>query len=248
MSRYSRRSLSPVWMAVAILAVATLQLGALAFSMSPLSSSSPKSLQQRSRPFSITTRRFDSESNHADWDVLQKKLQQKIQEQQFLEKQQSHPVGDVLPTPNVDYSAHDVVTMCMNHLQDNHVPVANAGLQVCFDFSSDRCRAACGGSLQDFVEYAANPTFGALLYCESWKVLSIGPIIAGTPTRGAMQTVLIEVQSASSPSSTSSATASASKAPKRFLWTLQQERRPPRQGCWLVHEVLFTKNAYSLTM
>lgn len=34
---------------------------------------------------------------------------------------------------------------------------------------------------------------------------------------------------------------------RRFLWTLQQETRPPRQDCWLVHEVLFMKNAFQLT-
>ena len=33
----------------------------------------------------------------------------------------------------------------------------------------------------------------------------------------------------------------------RYLWTLQKERRPPRQDCWLVHEVLFTKNAFQQT-
>jgi hypothetical protein len=32
------------------------------------------------------------------------------------------------------------------------------------------------------------------------------------------------------------------------LWTLQQERRPPRQGCWLIHEVLYVKNAFELTL
>jgi hypothetical protein len=195
---------------------------------------------------------------------LQKALRQKIQEQQQMEQQQRQThdtptiamttTADELPTPNTEYSAQDVVTMCMNHLQDNHVPIANAGLQVCFDFSSDRCRAACGGSLQDFVEYAANPVFGMLLYSDRWKILSVGPIIAGTPTRGAMQTVLIEVQPATTASSIVSSSNNNNhvqqppKAPQRFLWTLQQERRPPRQGFWLVHEVMFTKNAFALTM
>lgn len=32
-----------------------------------------------------------------------------------------------------------------------------------------------------------------------------------------------------------------------FLWTLQRERRPPRQDCWLVHEVLDKKNAFLQT-
>jgi hypothetical protein len=35
---------------------------------------------------------------------------------------------------------------------------------------------------------------------------------------------------------------------KTYLWTLQKERRPPRQGCWLVHEVLYNKNAFMQTM
>jgi hypothetical protein len=39
-----------------------------------------------------------------------------------------------------------------------------------------------------------------------------------------------------------------SKEPRTFLWTLQQERRPPLQGCWIIHEVLYVKNAYAQTI
>lgn len=35
---------------------------------------------------------------------------------------------------------------------------------------------------------------------------------------------------------------------RTFLWTLQQERRPPRQGCWIIHEVIYVKNAFQLTL
>ena len=28
---------------------------------------------------------------------------------------------------------------------------------------------------------------------------------------------------------------------------MQQERRPPRQGMWLVHECIFVENAFALT-
>jgi hypothetical protein len=28
---------------------------------------------------------------------------------------------------------------------------------------------------------------------------------------------------------------------------MQQERRPPRQGLWLVHECIFMDNAFALT-
>jgi len=34
---------------------------------------------------------------------------------------------------------------------------------------------------------------------------------------------------------------------RQFLWTMQQERRPPRQGCWLIHEVMYVNNAFQLT-
>jgi hypothetical protein len=33
-----------------------------------------------------------------------------------------------------------------------------------------------------------------------------------------------------------------------FLWTLQQERRPPQAGCWLVRQCLYMDNAYSETL
>lgn len=29
--------------------------------------------------------------------------------------------------------------------------------------------------------------------------------------------------------------------------TIQQERRPPRQGLWLIHECIFVENAFALT-
>jgi hypothetical protein len=34
----------------------------------------------------------------------------------------------------------------------------------------------------------------------------------------------------------------------RFLWTLQQERRPPLAGCWLVRQCLYVENAIYETL
>ena len=34
----------------------------------------------------------------------------------------------------------------------------------------------------------------------------------------------------------------------RFLWTLQQERRPPLAGCWLVRQCLYMENAIFETL
>lgn len=46
--------------------------------------------------------------------------------------------NDFLPRPHPDLSAMDVVQACMTTLIDH--PDHGEGLEVCFDFSSDRCR------------------------------------------------------------------------------------------------------------
>jgi hypothetical protein len=143
---------------------------------------------------------------------------------------------DFLPQPHPDRDALDVVNSCMTVLLDRK----DAGLEVCFHFSSDMCRAALGGSLERFRQYSTNPVFGYLLNCSEYEIISVGPVIEGTRTRGAMQTVLMDALQGPK----------GDKKPyndRRFLWTLQQERRPPRQGCWIIHEVIYVKNAYLLT-
>jgi hypothetical protein len=158
---------------------------------------------------------------------------------------------DFLPNPHPSLTAVDVVRACMDTLRQRK----DTGLEVCFQFSSDRCRAANGGSLDAFVSYAQNPTFGYLLNCVDYRIESIGPIIPGTMHRGSMQTVLMlakqrKISSSSDDDDDDDENASQNdeKRSRRFLWTLQQERRPPLQGCWMIHEVLFTKNAIHQTL
>ena len=178
--------------------------------------------------------------------------------------------SDLLPHPHPSLSATDVVSACMSTFIDYN---KDLGLQVCFAFSSDRCRAAMGGSLDEFLQYADNPTFGYLVHCQSWDICSVGPVIPGTSHRGAMQTVLMVARpSSTTASSSASSSRSAVKSMpfldddeattqcnqqqmsqvedcgRPFLWTLQMERRPPLQGCWMVHEVLYTPNAYWQTL
>ena len=142
---------------------------------------------------------------------------------------------DFLPTPNPGLDALGVLAACMDTMLDRE----EDGLEVCWRFSSDRCRAALGGSLERFSEYATNPVFGYLVKCLDYQVLNIGPVIKGTPTRGDMRTILMDAKQSGD---------KVEKHPRRFLWTFQKERRPPRQDCWVVHEVIYVKNAYSLTL
>ena len=96
------------------------------------------------------------------------------------------------------------------------------------------CRAAVGGSLADFLKYARNPTFAQLVDHESWSG-KLGNRIPATQTRGALTTNMVTVQTNHGQE-------------RKFLWTLQQQRRPPDQGCWLVHECLYVENAIEQTL
>jgi hypothetical protein len=203
--------------------------------------------------------------------------------------------NDFLPTdediafPCSDIDAIQVTALCMDALKN--MKRSDLSLEVCFNFSTDRCRAAVGGSVPEFIKYAANPVFGALVHCLDYEIVSIGPIIPGGQHRGEMQTVLMDVQKRlggedakkiveqqqkpkKRPTAEERAEARrrqerlqqqeqreddddgdndkvepvVDNGKRRFLWTLQKERRPPRQDCWLIHEVLFVKNAYALTL
>lgn len=142
---------------------------------------------------------------------------------------------EFIPFPSEDCDGPGIVMICMDALMKNSEPFSNAGLEVCWNFSSDRCRAAQGGSLEKFIEFARNPVFASLINAQSWEIKSIGPVIPGTPNRGAMQTVLIQVLPQKG-------------RPRDFLWTLQRERRPPRQNYWLVHECISKDNAWAQTL
>ena len=201
------------------------------------------------------------------------------------------PDDEDVSYPHPDLNAEQVTKICMDALRCRK---PEQSLEICFNYSTDRCRAAVGGSLDEFIQYANNPVFGKLINCE-YNILSVGPIIAGSVHRGAMQTVLIDVQKAlnvgdvikaaqqqqqnsGSPqqqrrrpsarerrkqrllaeqgkdaeaieeNGSDGGSAKPVNGKQRFLWTLQQERRPPRQDCWLVHEVMFVENAGMLTV
>ncbi len=113
------------------------------------------------------------------------------------EKPTKSPEMSQSPAPAVfspaDMNAQQVVTTCMDAMIRNDFPYENAGFETCFDFSSDRCRAALGGSLEDFITYAHNPTFGSMKNALDYSILNVGPIVPGSTTRGAMQTVLVRV-------------------------------------------------------
>jgi len=153
-----------------------------------------------------------------------------------------------LPTASNNILSIEVVEICMSAMQTNTDPFIDAGLEVCFNFSSDSCRAALGGSLSEFITYAHNPTFGSMLNMDHWEILRVGDEIAASQTRGAMQTFLTRVVPGRGIFSGGDPKNNPPPPSRHFLWTLQKERRPPRQGCWLVHECILVENAFALTL
>ena len=150
-----------------------------------------------------------------------------------------------LPTSNDFMTPEKVVTTCMRYLQGKGDPTPmqeRAGLEICYNFSSDSCRMANGGSLESFLQRANNPVFQTMVGCAQWEVVNVGPEIAGTSTRGAMQTVLIDVM----PRLVMDG--GAERNDRKFLWTIVKERRPPRQGHCLVHECVAVDNAFAHTL
>jgi len=142
-----------------------------------------------------------------------------------------------LSTSNNFMTPEEVVSTCMTNLQLHE----HAGLEICYNFSSDSCRMANGGSLESFLQQANNPVFRSMIDCIQWEVINVGPEIKGTPTRGTLQTVLVHVVP-------KVAESGALRNDRTFLWTIVKERRPPRQGHCLVHECIAVENAFAHTL
>ena len=143
-----------------------------------------------------------------------------------------------LPTSNDYITPEEVVTTCMSNLQRN----GRAGLEICYNFSSDACRMGQGGTLESFLQHVNNPVFQSMVDCARWEIENVGTEIPATPTRGSMQTVLVYVVPRVA------ADESAQRNDRKFLWTIMKERRPPRQGHCLVHECIALGSAFDQTI
>eukprot|EP00984_Skeletonema_dohrnii_P015200 scaffold6516_cov68-Skeletonema_dohrnii-CCMP3373.AAC.1 len=118
------------------------------------------------------------------------------------------------------------------------------------DYSSDRNRAAQGGSFDEFITYASNPTFSTMVNAKEYSIENVGAYIPPTNTRGAMQTVLVKVQPLKGEERSFLCSISYFYSILTILLsrTMAQERRPPRQGLWLVHECFNIENAIGLNL
>lgn len=148
---------------------------------------------------------------------------------------QSAPLVSELPEgPAPHLTPHDVVICCMVALQENDLAECvmsrgvDWGRRYNWRFTCGMLRAKWRGDADGFVREARNNPTG-LASCE-WFTTEEDTIavMAATPTRGAICKMLVRVRPLDG----------MPMAERTFLWTLQQERRPPLAGCWLITQVL----------
>lgn len=149
-------------------------------------------------------------------------------------------VAGIPRSPSKDLEPREVVDVLMLALQHNDEPSTDSGFATCFAFADEMCRAAVAGSgghatLEDFVHYAKNPTFLTMVNCVRYDFVGDCNVIPGSQTRGALATQMVEVETKDN-------------RKRQFLWTLQQQRRPPYQGMYLVRECLAKDRAIYKTL
>ena len=145
------------------------------------------------------------------------------------------------PAPDPALSPVEIVEICQRALQKNDFPEVDAGRELNFAFAGDQLRAIWGGSMDEFVRWSkANPVFEYMVDCDDFEILEdTVETNEGTPTRGSLTKMVVRVRNNDQPSK---------KGARDYLWTLQQERRPPMTGCWLLWQVIAVDKAHELTV
>eukprot|EP00967_Tisochrysis_lutea_P121248 scaffold199631_cov37-Tisochrysis_lutea.AAC.1 len=138
--------------------------------------------------------------------------------------------------PSPSLGPEEVVELCLRGLQQ---PDRRSGLHLNWDFASGMMRTIHRGDFERFVTWSENsPVFGTMLGCDGFTMeMDTLQLLPGTLTRGDMAKLVVDV-----------IPSSPMLKPRKFLWTLQQERRPPLTGCWLVTQVLAIDKALELTI
>jgi hypothetical protein len=177
--------------------------------------------------------------------------------------------------PSADLSPHDVVLSCLVALQENDALelVKQSGVdwahRYMWEFLDGMSRAKFG-SADEFVREAKINFRG--MTCSEWFDTEEDTIavVPATQTRGSICKMVVHVRGPLREGARSevagsrgagqkwydleppkgvAAAASEHVRHRKFLWTLQQERRPPREGFWLISSVLALDDALEeLTM
>lgn len=168
----------------------------------------------------------------------------------WVAESQEKVIGGLTLPPD-DAAPEEVIAACMAALQKNNAPHADAGKLLNWALAGDMMRQVHQGDPGKFLSWARrSPVFDCLVNCEKFEVeASTVQVIPGTQTRGAMAKAIVAVTPCEAVvDDEHSVRGRIGKPPDRkFLWTLQQERRPPRIGAWLLYQVLAVDQAFQET-
>lgn len=151
--------------------------------------------------------------------------------------------------PATSLSPADVVSALCRGLQYHQVPTPDAGVERVYRFSTFECRAALTArrgyksGVEKFVQHAELWTIPG---CRSFRLVGEPTIIAGTQVRGALASLAVDVvedvgfrfRSGHRRGGGGAGGAAGAESVERYLFTLEQQRRPPLAGCWLVKGLL----------
>ena len=152
--------------------------------------------------------------------------------------------------PSPDLEPIEIVNACFGGLQQPDEPLPDAGYERLFHFCTYTCRKAItarmgADSLANFTKHTElSPAVQPFTRAARIRIVDEPTIIQGTPTRGPMATVGVDVFIAPT-FRHASGYEKESDAPEalRFAIRLQQERRPPKN--WLITEILDTRFAFA---
>ena len=157
--------------------------------------------------------------------------------------------------PDPSLSVEDVCEACIGGMREPNSPHLDAGYERLFNFMNYACRKAVtarqgADSLANFTKYGeVSPVIRPLAQAAevSWSETTL---IAGTPTRGTMASLAVDLVLDSGFRHPTSGYERRDDDPGeaevlRFLIRLQQERRPPLSGCWLITELLDARYAFA---
>lgn len=177
--------------------------------------------------------------NDSDWDVGIDLLNRK----------------GLLMEPNSELSVHDVAQICIRSLQLIDDPVENAGLQRCFPFFTWECRKLVtaqkgGDDMNSFCKYGVlSPALQPFMGARRIDLSDVTLLPECPPTRGAMATFQIQVQTSNIFSVThlSGMDRKGITNPPivNMVMRLEKQRRPPFQNCWLIKEIIDSRMAFA---
>lgn len=156
--------------------------------------------------------------------------------------------------PHPDLSPATVALSCARSLQWVDAPTISAGLARCFPFFTYECRKTVtarqgGESVERFQKYGLlSPNLQPFMGAHRVEVGEGSYTGAVPPLRGAMVSFPVRIQVAhvlavQYPSGLARSGV-AQPAPIHMVMRLEQQRRPPHQGCWLIREVLDVRHAF----